>query len=467
MQPPPISLPEKERRYVNSTQPKSIRSSRLWRTVSKARVLVLALAAVMAVPATANASTVVTSNTTNTDGGYFYSFWSQDSGQASMTLDGSNGYSTTWTNVTNFVAGKGWNPGTTAPVTYSGTWNCNGNCYLSLYGWTTNPLIEYYIVDNYGNYNPSSGATKLGSVVSDGSTYDLYQTDRVNQPSIQGTATFKQFWAIRQSKRTGGTITVDNFFKAWASAGLNLGTPNYEILATEGYGSSGNSNIKVSQGTSTGGTTGGSTGGSTSDTTAPSVPGGLKVTGTTSNSASLSWTASTDNTAVTGYNVYRNGTKVGTTSGTSYTDSGLSASTAYSYTVSAYDAAGNTSAATSAVSATTASSTGGSTGGTGTSSGCTATYANSQDWGSGFTGTVTVKNNGTAATKGWKVNWTFPGNQTITSLWNGTYTQSGTAVTVNNTSSNGTISAGGTTTFGFNANYSGSNTAPALSCTAS
>ena len=56
----------------------------------------------------------------------------------------------------------------------------------------------------------------------------------------------------------------------------------------------------------------------------------------------LTWNAASDNVGVTGYNVFRNGTQVGTSTSTSYTDSGLTASTAYSYTVKARDAAGNT-----------------------------------------------------------------------------------------------------------------------------
>ncbi|MFD4762197.1 glycoside hydrolase family 6 protein [Streptomyces sp. NPDC058439] len=89
------------------------------------------------------------------------------------------------------------------------------------------------------------------------------------------------------------------------------------------------------------------------DTQAPTVPTGLKVTGKTSGSVSLSWTASTDDTGVSAYDVYRAGTKVGSSASTSYTDTGLTASTTYSYTVRARDAAGNVSAASAAVSATT------------------------------------------------------------------------------------------------------------------
>jgi len=89
------------------------------------------------------------------------------------------------------------------------------------------------------------------------------------------------------------------------------------------------------------------------DTTAPSVPGGLNVTGTTQTSASLAWTASSDNVGVAGYDVYRGTTKVATVTGTSATVSGLTAGTTYSFTVQAFDAAGNRSAAAGPVSATT------------------------------------------------------------------------------------------------------------------
>ena len=82
-----------------------------------------------------------------------------------------------------------------------------------------------------------------------------------------------------------------------------------------------------------------------SDTQAPTAPPSLSASATSSTTATLSWAASSDNVGVTGYRVFRNGAEVGTTGSTGYNDTGLSPSTSYSYTVTAYDAAGNTSGA--------------------------------------------------------------------------------------------------------------------------
>ncbi|MFI6729596.1 NPCBM/NEW2 domain-containing protein [Streptomyces atratus] len=92
------------------------------------------------------------------------------------------------------------------------------------------------------------------------------------------------------------------------------------------------------------------------DTTAPSVPTGLTAGNVTSNSVDLKWTASTDDVGVTGYQIYRGTTLVGSSAGTSFTATGLSASTPYSFTVKAVDAAQNASGASTAVSVTTADS---------------------------------------------------------------------------------------------------------------
>ena len=91
------------------------------------------------------------------------------------------------------------------------------------------------------------------------------------------------------------------------------------------------------------------------DTTPPTVPTGLTAAAAaTGTQVNLSWNASTDNVAVAGYKVFRNGTQVAeVTSGTSYADTGLSDATSYRYTVAAYDAAGNTSAQSHAVTAVT------------------------------------------------------------------------------------------------------------------
>jgi endoglucanase len=100
--------------------------------------------------------------------------------------------------------------------------------------------------------------------------------------------------------------------------------------------------------------------------------------------------------------------------------------------------------------------------------GCAATYKVVSQWQGGFQGEVTVKNAGTASIAGWKVQWTFPNGQSISQLWNGTLSTSGSGVTVTNLSWNGNLAANATSTFGFTGSWNGANGTPSpLTCTAS
>jgi len=187
------------------------------------------------------------------------------------------------------------------------------------------------------------------------------------------------------------------------------------------------------------------------DTQAPSVPTGLTAGTVTETSVALSWTASTDNVAVTGYDVYRGTTLVGSSTGTTYSDTGLTAGTAYSYTVRAKDAAGNVSAASSALSVTTKTTTP-----TGT---CKVTY-NAPSWNTGFTASVRITNTGTTPLNGWTLKFSFANGQQVQQGWSANWTQSGANVTATNAAWNGTLAPGQTADIGFNGSHTGTNTNP-------
>ncbi|GKT51737.1 endo-1,4-beta-xylanase 1 [Colletotrichum spaethianum] len=148
-----------------------------------------------------------------------------------------------------FVVGKGWNTGSKSrSVTFSGSTSAkSGTVLVSLYGWATGPLVEYY-VQEYSNGQGAAQGQKMGSFTSDGSEYDIYKHTQVNQPSIQGTTTFTQYISVRKSGRpNGGTITFANHVAAWEKHGMNLGTMKYQTISTEGWGNAaGSSKYTVS-----------------------------------------------------------------------------------------------------------------------------------------------------------------------------------------------------------------------------
>ncbi|HEY3839396.1 MAG TPA: cellulose binding domain-containing protein [Bryobacteraceae bacterium] len=187
----------------------------------------------------------------------------------------------------------------------------------------------------------------------------------------------------------------------------------------------------------------------------PAAPTGLSATAVSSSQINLSWTAST--TSGVTYNVYSGSARIAANvASTTYQNTGLTPSTPYTYTVTAMNAGGESSHSNQA-SATTQAATGG-------LGGCHITYVDQNDWSNGFTANLSITNNGSTPINGWTVQWTWSGNQQLSGgAWNANSTQNGQNVTLTNQSYNAGIAAGATLTgIGFNANYSGSNTAPTV-----
>lgn len=191
-------------------------------------------------------------NTTGDRDGLFHTFW-HDGGNGCLKLVGDGGYQVRWTlgPGENLVAGRGWRRGSTDRVVgyRARRFDPGSNGYLALYGWSVDPLVEYYVVDDWGGFTPPGPrAVPLGIVRSDGGTYRIYRTRRVAQPSIAGVATFDQYWSVRIGRRPSGrdgNITFANHVAAWRSSGMTLGQLDYQVLATEGFGSTGASTIDL------------------------------------------------------------------------------------------------------------------------------------------------------------------------------------------------------------------------------
>ncbi|MBY0186656.1 glycoside hydrolase family 11 protein [Bacillus altitudinis] len=202
-----------------------------------------------AVPAHAR---TITNNEMGNHSGYDYELW-KDYGNTSMTLNNGGAFSAGWNNIGNALFRKGKKFDSTRThhqlgnisINYNASFNPGGNSYLCVYGWTQSPLAEYYIVDSWGTYRPTG--THKGTFYADGGTYDIYETTRVNQPSIIGIATFKQYWSVRQTKRTSGTVSVSAHFKKWESLGMPMGKMYETAFTVEGYQSSGSANVMTNQ----------------------------------------------------------------------------------------------------------------------------------------------------------------------------------------------------------------------------
>ena len=178
---------------------------------------------------------VSTESTGTSNGFYWQCYNAAGGGSASLTNGSAGNFSVSYSNVVDVVAGKGWNPGSARTVGYnvgalSGSYNSVG-----VYGWTTSPLIEYYVTE----LGSVATGTRINTVSSDGHTYSFYKHQQVNQPSIIGTATFWQYLDNWGGSSTGSnhSINMTNHINNWrSSGGQGFGSFNYMILALEAYG---------------------------------------------------------------------------------------------------------------------------------------------------------------------------------------------------------------------------------------
>jgi hypothetical protein len=278
-----------------------------WRIVG---VAALATAGLLAFAATVPAATNLLAN-----GGF------EGSGSGSLSGWGASGGSLS------LVAGNGGGHAGRVTAQRAGT---------QAYAYTTSkPVTNASAGAAYtlaGTVRSSTGGTvclKIKEVPAGGSS-----TVGSAQQCVAATSSWQAFPTVSYNvARAGDSLTV-NVVEASPASGATFDIDNLVLTA-------------------------GSSGGG--DTTAPSVPGNVHASADSSSAVTVTWSASNDNVGVTGYDVFRNGTRVQTVGGTTttYHDTGLSASTTYTYTVDAFDAAGNTSNRSSGASVTTPSGGGG------------------------------------------------------------------------------------------------------------
>jgi len=186
--------------------------------------------------------------------GFRYELWNQYAkGQACMTISGGALFSGEWSDIENYLARRGLafdkkrkhqeigDFYTTYDCNYKPSESKNGNSYLSVYGWTVEPLIEFYIIEDWRNWVSymSPDATFKGSFEINGSIYDIYTKTRVNKPSIIGMTTFEQYFSIRRDKRNKGSIHISKHFNQWELLGMSMGKLHEVSFVVEGYQSSG------------------------------------------------------------------------------------------------------------------------------------------------------------------------------------------------------------------------------------
>ncbi|MCF0216716.1 MAG: glycoside hydrolase family 11 protein [Fibrobacteraceae bacterium] len=187
----------------------------------------------------------VTSNKTGTIGNVGYELWNEGGNHGSATFYEDGSFTCTISGATDYLCRAGLSYGMDNTKSHSEIGHIMAEfslkkdkskfsginySYIGIYGWTRNPLVEWYIVDTWGSQGRpqdwvTGGSTKKnhGFYEIDGAQYEVIEGDRTSY-SIEGdNKYFRQFWSIRKDERDCGLIDISAHFKKWEELGMKLG----------------------------------------------------------------------------------------------------------------------------------------------------------------------------------------------------------------------------------------------------
>jgi hypothetical protein len=193
-------------------------------------------------------------------GNLVWSLWQNGNG-GSITTFGTTAFSASWgPSSGDFLARIGLEWGSsgktydqygtiTAQFAYKKTGTGGGYSYIGIYGWSNNPCVEYYIVDDSFNTMPFNayGATLKGTTTIDGESYKLFSNNTTGSGGSRcsGVSSWLQFWSIRQKGRQCGQISITQHFDAWKAAGMTLGNMLEAKILVEVGGGTGSIDFPV------------------------------------------------------------------------------------------------------------------------------------------------------------------------------------------------------------------------------
>jgi len=199
-----------------------------------------------------------------TSAGLSWQVWSNGSAGC-ITTYSTPAFMATWNNNGDFIGriGLQWNDTKTydqygtiaAQLSFTKTGTGGGYSYIGIYGWTTNPCVEYYIIDDsFGTFPFNAyGMSQKGTATIDGEVYKLFAgtTTGTGGSRCGSVSSWNQYWSVRQKARQCGTISITEHFNAWKTAGMALGKMDEAQILVEVGGGSGSVNFSTANVTTT------------------------------------------------------------------------------------------------------------------------------------------------------------------------------------------------------------------------